>query len=555
MALYHKYRPQNFSDVTGQQYIIKTVTNQITNNKATHAYLFCGPRGVGKTTIARLIAKSLNCEKRKDKNFEPCNDCASCSEITSGRAIDVIEVDAASHTGVDNVRENIIDNAQFKPSKSKFKVFIIDEVHMLSTNAFNALLKTLEEPPSHVIFILATTELHKIPETIVSRCQKYQFQKVGYEILKNHLQNISKQEGVKIDDRVIDRIINKSDGCVRDAMSLLDQLMATGEKHITDESTSVVLPTSHVEDTLAFVSALISKDGKKSFEVLSDTLDNGVRVLQFVYDSLELLRAIMVIQATGVFSGIGIDLTDTAQEKLKELSQKVSSKELINLIDILMKRLAEIKKSHIAHLPIEMGIVEFCFVGNEEKMVSNAQLSSAVEKNSDVAIINKQLTNSIIKNDENPLIELGVKSVNTSDDKKKSPDENVKIGNKKIAQDFDPIKIGGYKGENVCSVEDVQSKWHDCVSHVEHQSPSLVFILKMAKIAGVDGNTVNLSVQYDFHRDKLMDHTCKLCIEEALSKFLKSPVGINVVVNKDEENEKQKELQEMADAFGGEVVV
>ncbi len=553
MALYHKYRPQKFSDVTGQDYITKTITNQITNNKVAHAYLFCGPRGVGKTTAARLIAKSLNCEKRKDEESEPCNNCTSCSEITSGRAIDVIEVDAASHTGVDNVRENIIDNAQFRPSKSKFKVFIIDEVHMLSTSAFNALLKTLEEPPSHVIFILATTELHKIPETIVSRCQRYQFQKVGYKILKSHLLGIAKQEKIKVDDGVINRIINKSDGCVRDAMSLLDQLMATGEKHITDKSASVVLPTSHVEETLAFVSALVTKDGKKSFEVLRDTLDNGVRVLQFIYDSLELLRVIMVVQATGVFSGIGIDLTDSGKDKLQNLAKDISSSELIQLIDILMKRSSEIKGSPIAQLPVEMGIVEFCFIEGEQKTVKNPQLSPAIVKNYDLATTNKQLINSVTENNETPLKEFVVENVKTSD-AKKGLEEDLESISENISKGSVDTEVAEYNGESVCSVEDVQSKWHECVSHVEHQSPSLVFILKMAKIAGVSGNTVNLSVQYDFHRDKLMDHTCKLCVEEALSKFLESPVGINVFVKKDEENEKQKELQEMAAAFGGEVI-
>ncbi len=170
MALYHKHRPQTFQDVIGQDHIVKTLSNQVTGDNVAHAYLFSGPRGVGKTTLARILAKAVNCPDRKEETDEPCNKCEFCKEISTSRSIDVIEIDAASHTGVDNVRENIIDNARFKPTKSKYKVFIIDEVHMLSTSAFNALLKTLEEPGSHVIFILATTELHKLPETIISRC-------------------------------------------------------------------------------------------------------------------------------------------------------------------------------------------------------------------------------------------------------------------------------------------------------------------------------------------------------------------------------------------------
>ena len=210
MALYLKYRPQDFSSIIGQEHIVKTISNQIIHNKINHAYLFSGPRGVGKTTLARVIAKAVNCENRQDKNFDPCNQCSSCQEITHSRAIDVIEIDAASHTGVDNVKENIIDNVQFKPTKSKYKVFIIDEVHMLSTSAFNALLKTLEEPPEHIIFILATTELHKLPATIISRCQRFAFKKIPHETMNKHLENIAKAEKIKITKEVLERIINNS---------------------------------------------------------------------------------------------------------------------------------------------------------------------------------------------------------------------------------------------------------------------------------------------------------------------------------------------------------
>jgi DNA polymerase-3 subunit gamma/tau len=176
-TLYRKYRPQKFTDLVGQEYIVQTITNEIKLEHLAHAYLFSGPRGVGKTTLARLLAKAVNCSNRAKDTFEPCEECSSCQEITLGRNVDVIEIDAASQTGVDNVRENIIENAQYKPTKSPYKVFIIDEVHMLSTSAFNALLKTLEEPPAHCIFVLATTELHKLPATILSRCERFNFKK------------------------------------------------------------------------------------------------------------------------------------------------------------------------------------------------------------------------------------------------------------------------------------------------------------------------------------------------------------------------------------------
>ena len=221
MALYHTYRPQTFDDVAYQSHIIETLKNQVIHKKVSHAYLFSGPRGVGKTTTARILAKAVNLDL-KEGTAEFDDTSTAAQEINNSRSIDIIEIDAASNTGVDNVREHIIENAQFQPTHLKMKVFIIDEVHMLSNSAFNALLKTLEEPPAHVMFILATTELDKIPETIISRCQLFRFKRVPFEEMKKHLQSILKQEDVVIDDDVLERIIHKGDGCVRDAMSLLN---------------------------------------------------------------------------------------------------------------------------------------------------------------------------------------------------------------------------------------------------------------------------------------------------------------------------------------------
>ena len=191
MALYHVYRPQKFSEIVGQEHIVKTLSNQIKKNTVAHAYLFSAPRGTGKTTTARILAKAMNCQNKKPETFEPCNECSACIDITAGKAIDVIEIDAASHTGVDHVREHIIENAQFRPTFLTYKIFIIDEVHMLSTSAFNALLKTLEEPPSHIIFILATTDVEKIPETIISRCQRFTFQKMEDTSAHEYLKKIA----------------------------------------------------------------------------------------------------------------------------------------------------------------------------------------------------------------------------------------------------------------------------------------------------------------------------------------------------------------------------
>src|SRR3989344_2710992 len=300
---YRKYRPQTFNDVVGQEHIIKTITNQISAGHIAHAYLFSGPRGIGKTTSARLLAKAINCEQRAEGQFEPCDKCASCTEITGGRAIDVMEIDAASQTGVDNVRENIIDNAQFKPTKSKFKIFIIDEVHMLSTSAFNALLKTLEEPPAHVIFILATTEHHKLPDTIISRCQRFNFKKISYDVMMKRLQDLSKEEDIKVDEAVLGRIINKSDGCLRDAESLLGQVMSLNLKHIKVEDVQAVLPISDAKDVLNFVEYLLKKQTKEALEAINSIIESGVSIDNFCVEMIDTLRSIMITQA-GLMSAI-----------------------------------------------------------------------------------------------------------------------------------------------------------------------------------------------------------------------------------------------------------
>ncbi|MCK4745029.1 DNA polymerase III subunit gamma/tau, partial [Candidatus Parcubacteria bacterium] len=223
-VLYRKYRPMNFAEVVGQEHIKQIITNEIKMGKVAHSFLFFGPRGVGKTTLARIISKSLNCEKRKDSEFEPCNKCGSCKSINAGSDLNIIEIDAASHTGVDNVRENIISVSKVAVNPNKHKVFIIDEVHMLSTSAFNALLKTLEEPPKNVVFILATTEIHKVPQTIISRCQRFDFQKIALEKIVKCLAEISKKEGVKIKEEILKNIAYNSEGCLRDAESMLGQI-------------------------------------------------------------------------------------------------------------------------------------------------------------------------------------------------------------------------------------------------------------------------------------------------------------------------------------------
>ena len=512
MALYHKHRPQTFSSVIGQDHIVTTLSNQISTEKFAHAYLFSGPRGVGKTTLARVVAKAINCQNRKKTDSEPCDKCASCQEISNSSSIDVIEIDAASHTGVDNVRENIIDNAQFKPTRSPYKIFIIDEVHMLSTSAFNALLKTLEEPPAHVIFILATTELNKLPATIISRCQRYDFKKVGFETMKKHLKNVAKEEDVKIDDEILEKIISKSDGCVRDAISLLDQIMATGEKQITTETASLVLPNTNVEQGLKFLNNLIDRDTKSSLELIQQLVENGTNFFQFTNDIIELLHSFIMIKLGVKTNQTEFNWDEKTKKEIKKISEPIPEKHLVNLIDLLIKRSGQIKSSPIPQLPLEMAIIEWCGDNSGSNQPDRPQ--EKIEKiTTEDNQINKETT-------------------------KKTIVEKVKDLVSKPA-DF--------------TIEEVNSKWPEFISKVENQHPSLAFIVKMAEVSGLDGETVIVSVPYVFHQDKIMEKTCQKNLENILAEVLgkKSRIEAQVIHKEDNSND---ELQTLAADFGGEVI-
>lgn len=537
MALYHKHRPQDFSSVTGQEHIVKTIQNQVASGKVAHAYLFSGSRGIGKTTMARVLAKAINCPNRKDGDFEPCDKCPSCEEISASRSIDVIEIDAASHTGVDNVRENIIDNAQFRPTKSKYKVFIIDEVHMLSTSAFNALLKTLEEPPEHVIFILATTELHKLPETIVSRCQRFEFKKIAHDMMKTYLEKVGKLEGIKIDKEVIAKIINKSDGCLRDAISLLDQIMATGEKTITEEIASLVLPTTNTENTLRFIAAIIEKQPKDALILIAQLVNDGINLHQFAYDAIELLR-VMLIAKTGADAEIaGVDIDDKTKKHLRELGGQISQQAIVKLIDGLLSRRQQIKSSPLPQLPLEMAVIE---ASADSERANDADINdddpSAEIGGKEKVEIDRDKRDKEIK----PVLSLSKEDKKNNEEQKKTIVERVK---KLVSK------------EPTYTIVDINDKWNEFLKIVETRFPSLSFILKMGQIAGLDGDVLQIGVGYSFHRDKLMEKLCQKNLEAILLELIGGKVCLEFVLNEEARMKSENdEIKELASSLGGEIV-
>lgn len=507
-TLYRKYRPQKFSDLVGQEHLVQTITNEISTGKVAHAYLFSGPRGIGKTTMARLFAKAINCENRKEGSFEPCDQCSSCQEITNGRNIDVIEIDAASHTGVDNVRENIIDNAQFKPTRSKYKVFIIDEVHMLSTSAFNALLKTLEEPPAHVIFILATTEMHKLPATIISRCQRFNFKKINHDVIFDKLKNISEQEDVKIEKAVLERIIGKSDGCLRDAESLLGQIMSLNIKKISQEDVASILPTSDSNEVFSYLDAISEGDSAQAIEIINRLANDGINLEQFALDTLAALRTVMI---TSAGQTINTDYSDYAKEKIKGLSAKLPKERLLRIIDGLIRRRQEIKQAPVPQLPLELLSIEFS--SDNPAVVHNDNKDDSMPP-----VITK------------PSSEAKKQSQKTSSEKKNEPK----------TQQF--------------SMDKVNEVWPEMISRISEKFPSIVFILKMTEVKSVDGQELNISVPYSLHKEKLEETKLKKSLEDILSELLGGRILVACTVNDEKAPASDAEIGNLAAQFGGEVV-
>ena len=318
-ALYRKFRPGCFQDVKGQDHIVTTLKNQLKADRIGHAYLFCGTRGTGKTSIAKLFAKAVNCENPIDGS--PCNECVTCKAIQAGTSMNVIEIDAASNNGVDNIRE-IRDEVAYSPTEGKYKVYIIDEVHMLSIGAFNALLKTLEEPPSYVIFILATTESHKIPVTILSRCQRYDFRRISVETLADRLRELAEIEQIDVEDRALTYIAKVADGGMRDALSLLDQCIAfyLGEK-LTYDNVLDILGAVDTEVFAEFLDKIADKQITDLMSMIEKLVMQGRELTQFVTDFTWYLRNLMLIQASPDVED-SLDMSTEGIARLKKLSAK-----------------------------------------------------------------------------------------------------------------------------------------------------------------------------------------------------------------------------------------
>ncbi len=474
-TLYREYRPQNFKELVGQNHIRITLQHEIERGNIAHAYLFCGPRGVGKTTIARVFSKSINCLNRKDGDYEPCNSCLMCNEITAGRSFDIVEIDAASHTGVDNVRDNIIANSRVAPTKAKYKVFIIDEVHMLSTSAFNALLKILEEPPKRVVFILCTTEAHKIPGTIISRCQRFDFKRISISDVVKKLQYVADQEKIDIDKSILEAIARHSEGHMRDAESLLGQIVAVGGKKITPEEADLVIPRSDLGEVINLLKLLSKKDAGGSIALLNKIVEDGIDLKKFSNDLIEMLRKIMFTKINPVLAERwGVELGEEAEIQITKLSKDFDLEVLILAIEKFNEAKDKISNSFINQLPLELAVVELSLFKKQES-------------------------------EANPLKE-----------EKNEVFEKRDVQEKLTKQNF-------------------LNKWQRVVSLAKEKNKPLFFALKNAKIESFLNNELSLVFENKFHKDLLAQENIRKLLDEIFKQVYSALIKLRVELRKESE--------------------
>lgn len=402
-ALYRRLRPQSFDEVIGQSHLIKTLTNQIKNNRINHAYLFCGTRGTGKTSTAKIFARAINCTSNGDK---PCNKCEVCKNILDGRSLNVVEIDAASNNGVDNIRD-IVEEVKYPPTEGRYKVYIIDEVHMLSTGAFNALLKTLEEPPAHVVFILATTDPQKLPVTILSRCQRFDFHRITRLEMSAELRKDMDNEGVNITDEAIDYVARLSDGAMRDALSILDQCMSFyyGEEITVDKITEI---TGSVDNEVLFslTDAICESSCDKCLSIIEQVVQNGRDILNFTNDLVLHFRNLLLAVSVGKDSE-ALDYSKDYVEKLYEQGQKVSYDYILQLISDFSELSGRLKYSSSPRVLLEVACIKACTPVTENSSGAIAKRLENVENliaSGNIGTVSRAVNTQPAQHEEKPKI-------------------------------------------------------------------------------------------------------------------------------------------------------
>jgi DNA polymerase-3 subunit gamma/tau len=497
-ALYLKWRPRRFEDVVGQEHVTTTLKNALRGGRISHAYLFSGPRGTGKTTMARLLAKAVNCLE-PDLTQRPCNRCRICEAVNDGRLLDLIEIDAASHTGVDNVREAIRDRVGFRPNEARYKVYVIDEVHMLSTSAFNALLKTLEEPPEHVIFCLATTEPHKVLPTILSRCQHFEFHRIPLTALVQLLEEIAGAEGFQVEGQALQLIARMSAGCARDAIGLLDQLTAYGGSEVTLDRVRAVLGLSDDEVVEQLLSRIARHDVGGGLDLINEVVKRGADIRQFAAQVVEHLRALLLLRVGG--ESALPDMDAATRRGLDGLVDSFSIHGLLQAIKLFNQAQLDLRASDQNQLVLELAFVEAALREVPSMSPTPDRVPVASPASSDR--------------------EAQVASVGGVERPPAAPPRVIAEEASVAAQEEESLSATESGHAEPVTLEEIKQEWLEIRRLIRGESRQVEALVNSAVLRGVeDGNRVVLEFASEFLSEKLDKEENRRIVERSLSTVL-----------------------------------
>lgn len=495
-ALYRKFRPDNFLEVKGQEHIVTTLKNQVKAGRIGHAYLFCGTRGTGKTTIAKLLAKVVNCENPIDGN--PCNACKMCKGIASGTSMNVIEIDAASNNGVDNVRE-IVEEVRYSPTEGRYKVYIVDEVHMLSAGAFNALLKTIEEPPSYVIFILATTEVHKIPITILSRCQRYDFRRITIDIITQRLVELMDVEKVEAEEKALRYVARVADGSMRDALSLLDQCISFYlGKRLTYDNVLEVLGAVDTQVFSRLLGYIRTQDVASCIKLLEEIESLGRELGQFTIDLIWYMRNLLLIKTTKEVSELIFEISTENLELLKQEATLIEEQSLIRYIRIFSELSNQIRYATRKKVLVEIALIKLCKPEMEQNLES---------VNERLRMLEQKIENGVMMN-----VNTVLTSKETSEKQPSNQSQTPKT----------PVILAEAVDDDL---KEAASKWQYIKAQIAKKSPSLGPILNSTTLS-VDGKSLQLVVNDPYDKDMIERENHMLLIKDTIAQILQKQVQI-----------------------------